>query len=332
MLYAIGGAVLGVLLLVLLVVRRINRKKAGIPVFHLLKDKPGGSHWYIVLIFLTAFLIKCGSNPAPQPQPQPQPIPVPTPTPIPQPTFAHERGFIKQPGQGLHVGAPFILADRVAELPVRFSWASTYDLPVENQGGCGSCWSFSTVENMEWAAALFLDKKLKLSEQFMVSQMFNGCGGGDFGGSLEIDPGLPLESDCPYRASNRSCQSGIPIALKAVSMANIGTNGQSPTLQQLKEAMLEYGPLSVDAAAGGDWDGLAKGDVINGNSGGINHMVIIYGWDDSVSGGVWLMRNSWGASWADNGSALITYGADSIASDAATVLVKPLKSYKQWPR
>lgn len=59
MLYAIGGAVLGVLALVLLVIRRIKRGKAGLPVFHILKDKPGGSHWYVGLAFL---MIMFGCN------------------------------------------------------------------------------------------------------------------------------------------------------------------------------------------------------------------------------------------------------------------------------
>jgi len=322
MYFAIGGAVLGVILLVILIMVRRAKIKAGLPVFHILKNKVGGSHWYIVLIFLTALLVKCGSNPSPVPQP----VPAPTPIPSPQPQYAHARGFIKQPGQGLHVGAPFILADRVGELPVRFSWVPTYSLPVEDQGQAGTCWSFSTVENLEYASALFLDKPIKLSEQFMVG--YGGCGstgGGNFCGSLEVSQGLPLEKDCPYQADNSSC-GNVPIALKAVKEVNIGTGGQSPTIEQLKSALMEFGPLSVSAAAGGDWDGLGPNDIIDGNSSNVNHMILLLSWDDAK--GAWEFQNSWG-NWHGNGRAWIKYGADSFGSDAATVLVKPVAEYKK---
>ncbi len=59
MLFAIGGAVLGVALLVILIVIRRKKIAAGKPVFHILKDKPGGSHWYVGLAFL---MIMCGCN------------------------------------------------------------------------------------------------------------------------------------------------------------------------------------------------------------------------------------------------------------------------------
>lgn len=317
MLYAIGSAVLGILALIILIVRRRNRINSGLPVFHLLKNKSGGTHWYVLAAIAAAFLIKCGSNPAPSPQLAPAPVT----------QFAHERGFIKQPGQGLHAGAPFITADMIGELPVRFSWVPTYNLPIENQGNAGTCWAFSTVENLEYAAALFLDKPLKLSEQFMVG--YGGCGstmGGNFCGSLEVSQGLPLESDCPYKANNYSCDSA-PIAIKAAREVNIGVNGQSPSKEEIQRSLMEFGPLSVDAAAGGDWDGLGPNEIIDGNNGGINHMILLVSWDDAK--GAWEFQNSWGKNWANNGRAWIKYGADSFAESAATVLVKPISEYRR---
>lgn len=243
------------------------------------------------------------------------------------PAYEHARGFLKQPtDKGLVQGAPFILADRVGELPYRFNWAiAGFDIPVKNQKNCGSCWAFSSTENFEWALKIFSGKDMLLAPQELVGNMYGGCRGGYWAGSHMKNPGLPLEKDCPYRANNSSCPKGVPYAAQAKDDYNVGEDGKSPTVNQLKAAMMQFGPLTVDVAAGGDWDNVGPNDIISGHNGGINHMVVIYGWDDAKE--AWNMRNSWGSGWGDNGSAWVKFGADSIGSDAATVLVKPLATY-----
>lgn len=270
------------------------------------------------LLATTLFLSACSSDTV---------APVAAPTP-PAPEFAHARGYVKPPGGlGLIPGAPFVTADRVGELPVKFSWPDAgFDVPVHNQGNCGSCWAFSSVENLEWGALIFMGQALTLSEQQLVSSLFYGCGGGYFAGDYEVKYGVYLDRDCPYKASNRKCPSGLSPAIRPVQAINIGVDARTaPTLAQLKASIMQFGPLSVSVSASGEWDG-NTGEMITGHSSSINHMVVIYGWDDTT--GSWGMRNSWGKSWGKSGNAPVKYFADSIATEAATVLVKTVGEYR----
>jgi len=51
---------------------------------------------------------------------------------------------------------------------------------IQNQGGCGSCWAFSSTAAVEGAHAIKTGNLLKLSEQQLVDcdPVSQGCGGG----------------------------------------------------------------------------------------------------------------------------------------------------------
>jgi C1A family cysteine protease len=54
----------------------------------------------------------------------------------------------------------------VEELPASVDWRTKNVVtPVKNQGGCGSCWAFSTAETLESHIALKTGKLLEFSEQ-----------------------------------------------------------------------------------------------------------------------------------------------------------------------
>jgi C1A family cysteine protease len=69
-------------------------------------------------------------------------------------------------------------------------------------------------------------------------------------------------------------------------------------LDTLKRALLAYGPLLIASVWYGSWfhprDGILPapdGHVVGG------HARVFFGWDDSVNGGAFLVRNSWGRDW-----------------------------------
>ncbi|MFN8182348.1 MAG: C1 family peptidase [Bacteroidia bacterium] len=51
-----------------------------------------------------------------------------------------------------------------------------------------------------------------------------------------------------------------------------------------------------------------------------NHAVVIIGWDDSKN--AWLVRNSWGVYWGENGYAWVDYNTNNIGRRATWVVVK----------
>ena len=93
-----------------------------------------------------------------------------------------------------------------------------------------------------------------------------------------------------------------------------------PTVEQLKTALIEHGPL-VAPIFYDECLGNYKGGVFNEfdekESGQINHVVLLVGWDDEK--GAWLIKNSWGEKWGEKGFAWIKYGSNNIGVFAAWI-------------
>lgn len=90
-----------------------------------------------------------------------------------------------------------------------------------------------------------------------------------------------------------------------------------PIVEQLKEALIKHGPLAAPIV----YDkrlAKYKGGVFDGkNKGMINHVVLLIGWDDEK--GAWLIKNSWGEDWGENGFGWIKYGSNNIGMFAAWI-------------
>jgi hypothetical protein len=92
---------------------------------------------------------------------------------------------------------------------------------------------------------------------------------------------------------------------------------QLPTVQQLKQALVEHGPL-VAPIYYDDCLAAYRGGVFNEKDGGmVNHVVLLIGWDDQKK--AWLVKNSWGAEWGEKGYGWIKYGSNNIGVFAAWI-------------
>ena len=245
----------------------------------------------------------------------------------------HATGFKYVPGQkGLKVGVAFGLAPIQAQIPASFSWVTEgFGTPVRDQGSCGSCWAFGSTQMLDGAVKIYDNKDMTLAEQEIVAydSESSGCAGGNFAGDFLVKNGLILDSACPYTASDRGCQGGMPTtsAAKPASWNNLGDGNTSPTTAQIQQAILQYGVIACDVAATGQWDSFSGSGLLSGNSSGINHIIAIVGWDGTK--GAWIMKNSWGSSWGNAGYALVPYGNFSICTDAAFIQYKSLPAFKR---
>ncbi len=228
------------------------------------------------------------------------------------------------------VPPPDTMADTLAALPSSFNWCDQNGCtPVKDQGQCGSCWAFATVGPLESLIKINDGVTVDLSEQYLVSCNSEnwGCTGGDWAhdyhqwktASGESEPGAVLESDFPYKSRDAACQ---PPHDKAYQIADwdyvCGSRFCQPTTSQLKQAIQDYGPLTVAVCANQAFQDY-NGGVFSGPScGGLNHGVILVGWDDSD--GCWIMRNSWGPNWGESGYMRIKYGVSGIGSEATYVV------------
>lgn len=193
--------------------------------------------------------------------------------------------------------------------------------PARNQGLCGSCWAMTSVEAVEAqllrsnSSLSFQDGKGRVSPQALLDCVENPqhCGGkgGCTGATPQLafafvrDHGLPLEADVPYKmADTYDCpmQKAWPSSRPRVTVdgwEELPTNQAQP----LMRAIVELGPVAVSVAAQkwypyrlGIYDECTKDCVPN-------HSVLAkgYGSEDGL-GKYWLLQNSWGSQWGEQGS------------------------------
>jgi C1A family cysteine protease len=220
-------------------------------------------------------------------------------------------------------------------LPSSYDWRD-YDgcTSIKNQGSCGSCWAFATVGALECAIKIVDHIEVDLSEQWLVScnQWEMGCDGG--GLCFEYfqvpeypeyadpcgDYGAVFEADFPYAASDLPCSCPYPHVFGIEDWDWIGIDPWSnPDIEAMKQAILDYGPITVFVYAGGYFQSYTEG-IFNAcqNEEWTNHVVVLVGWDDTQGeNGVWFLRNSWGPGWGEDGYMRIAFGCNHVEEGAA---------------
>jgi KDEL-tailed cysteine endopeptidase len=183
--------------------------------------------------------------------------------------------------------------------------------PVQDQGMCGSCWAFSSIAAIEGAHFLATGNLLKLAEQQFVDcdDSCYGCQGG-----LEIyafdyaeQHGLEFEKDYPYTAADGRCKADSSKGQVKVTDHSAVT---PRSVSQLKAAIAQQ-PTCVSVDAETDFQTYSSG-ILNSKRCGTNldHAVTAVGYGSEDGQEYFIVRNSWGADWGENGYIRISTDGD----------------------
>mmetsp|Transcript_110955 Transcript_110955/g.264684 ORF Transcript_110955/g.264684 Transcript_110955/m.264684 type:complete len:411 (+) Transcript_110955:81-1313(+) len=207
------------------------------------------------------------------------------------------------------------------EYPQKVDWresSPTVVTPPKNQGHCGSCWALAMTGVVESHAAIHSGVLTVLSPQQMVSCAENPehCGGtGGCDGSTPelamdyiIQHGLTYEEVIPYESffgAHVECSSEMELRAAMYKMVTITgwVKTETNLLSDVMHAIVNYGPLAISVDASG-WSpyssGIANPCDITGNV-DIDHAVGLVGYGEEDGKMYWTVRNSWGATWGENG-------------------------------
>jgi cathepsin F len=198
--------------------------------------------------------------------------------------------------------------------PDSFDWRDKgLVTPVRDQGMCGSCWAFSTVANLEGLYYKLKGVAVDLSEQILVDcdTYDSACNGGlmEYAFQWIKENGMETEEDYPYTGYKGSCKADPSkyIDMKVTGWKKLGssTSTWSPVdEEEIKEFLYETGPLAIALNAnplqtysGGILDKTSSQCPVSG----INHAVTLVGYGAESGVDYWIVKNSWGANWGENG-------------------------------
>lgn len=239
------------------------------------------------------------------------------------------------------------------EIEIKQTLPSSYDLrnengvtSIKNQGQFGTCWAFGTCASPEGI------KKRNFSEikDFSEKNVVNKCGwiGVDetTGGYSSIVAaycfgwrGLIKEEDDPYPSGSSWSNSPDGLLKDTIikEYREIPNRENYFDNDEIKKHLINYGPVTISYAHDSSFFNYSTNSYYNDGSiidvGG--HCVCCIGWNDNYSksnfnidpgiNGAFLIKNSWGTNWGDNGFFWISYADTSIDTSNTPNISIPYK-------
>ncbi|TGZ68102.1 hypothetical protein CRM22_004443 [Opisthorchis felineus] len=209
-----------------------------------------------------------------------------------------------------------IHVQKAGQLPSYFDWREYGAVgPVLNQGQCGSCWAFSAVQNIEGQWFMKIHRLLSLSVQEVVDCDYadHGCSGGYPVHAYECIlrlGGLELAVQYPYVGYRQYCQVDPQYFVAHIN----GYVVVPKDSEQIANFLARYGPLSVvlDARLLQYYrSGILNPPVAYCDPQELNHAVLSVGFGTEQGIPYWIIKNSWGEQWGEQGYFQLYRGDDT---------------------
>jgi cathepsin B len=206
--------------------------------------------------------------------------------------------------------------------------------PILDQGNCGSCWAFSTVESISERYCIASGGRVSplLSPQYLANcdKANAGCNGGDFiKAYAEIEKNGNDDLNCTEYTSGKTgrtgtcptkCDSGSDITKDKLYFLSKSYSFNTGSVQQnvlaMQTEIMTYGPISAAFIVYQDFIDFFKknatGIYMPTRHGGAlgGHAIKIIGWGEENGIPYWQCVNSWSTTWGDKGYFKIIRGVD----------------------
>jgi len=183
---------------------------------------------------------------------------------------------------------------------------------VKNQGSCGSCWAFSTIGAIESAYEIKYGTSSIFSEQYLVScdnrkngGSDMGCNGGLMDSAFEWSEtyGVVTDASYPYTSGDKGdtgdCKS---TGTKVAAAAPKSFTDVTPKSDTAMMSALDKQPVAIAIEADQAAFQLYKSGVFTAACGdSLDHGVLAVGYGTESGTDYYLVRNSWGADWGEDG-------------------------------
>jgi len=209
-------------------------------------------------------------------------------------------------------------------IPNSFDWRSLNKVTkVKNQGPCGSCWAHAVTENVEsvWMIARNIQSSQMppMSPQQLVDcdSTAAGCSGasqsfenGTYGYIINAG-GLDSEKSYPYTHENGPCRFNKQNVVGSINNWTMVENSGNES--NIKLGVVTFAPLVIEVAADG-WQSYKSG-IMSPNECGVwvDHVVQVVGYNVESNPPFWIIRNSWGDTWGEEGYIRLEYGQNTCS-------------------
>lgn len=249
---------------------------------------------------------------------------------------------------------------RAASYPAKYDPRGSLAIPVRNQKPSNMCWAYTLASNLEIsflrAGAGLFDLSEEHLAYFFANRQNDPLGNTpndrnnvlhsyrDGGNQtlaaifLSSWSGMALEAQVPYETNEDHTldSDSVPSSGMAYTTSAYLENAafSSYSVQKIKNLISEYGSVSMSFGMYDSYYNPRTYAYSYPGSAGVNHAITLVGWDDNfakenfnsncnvTSNGAWIVRNSWGNTWGDDGYFYLSYenkcNYNIVAAEAVT--------------